>query len=389
MEHVHENVRTPKNKKQIGKIGKGDKIYIEDYAVTYLNQVARMSDDENGFAGLFGTCREIDGVKEYYIYAAIYQSADKILEGGLPREAVQKIMRKRAELFTEYFFLGWALILKENSGTMWENCYRTRLETLMGKPEVLMTLQKNNCEEHFYVYPTEMPKETEGYFIFYEQNDAMQNFLIEWHGMNHIDKCDGDSDRLAESCRNYYKEKQAARLKNRIVGVALAASVLFLIFATGAGINRLNAFEKMQEVSQTIVNTENVKSEVGEENIIVEETDVSEMQVMEETSVVTEEVKEEDTESNSMPLVPEEIITESEAEYEVEAEATEETITQVVLQEPIETDYMEYEVEVGDTLYEICIDFYGDLSKAQEICAINNIENMDNILYGEKILLPQ
>lgn len=389
MEQVRDNgnVRTPRNKKQIGKIGKGDKIYIEDYAVTYLNQIARISENENGFAGLFGTCREVDGIKEYYIYAAIYQSADNILEGGLPREGVQKIMRKRAELFTEYFFLGWALMLKENSGTMWESCYRSRLETLMGKPEVLMTLRRNSCEEHFYLYPTEMPKETEGYFIFYEQNDAMQNYLIEWHGTNHNDKCDGDADHLAESCRNYYKEKKAVRFKNRMAGLALVVATLLLIFATGFGIEQLNDFEKMQEVSQSVVTTEKISEiydEVEKENYVSGETasDIVET----EYSV---EVESEDAE-NSVIALPEENISEEDVAMEAEEGAeTEEAMTQVVLQEPAETEYMEYEVVRGDTLYDICIEFYGDLGKVQEICVLNHIENMDNILYGEKILLPR
>ena len=47
--------RSPKNKKQIGRIGKKDKIYIEDYAVTYLYQIARSTEHKSGLAGLFGT----------------------------------------------------------------------------------------------------------------------------------------------------------------------------------------------------------------------------------------------------------------------------------------------------------------------------------------------
>ena len=223
-----QEIKGPKNKKQIGRVGKGDKIYIEDYAVTYLNQIARSPETENGYAGLFGHCRIVDGKKEYYIYSAIYQECEKTKDGGMPREAVQKIMRRRGENFAEHFFLGWALIFKNDSGTMWESCYRSRMETLMGKPEVLMTLKCNTCEEHFYLYPTEMPKEAEGYFIFYEQNDAMQNYLISWHGENHKDKCDDEMDNVAESCRNYYKEKKSRRLRTRMAGIILTAAVLLL-----------------------------------------------------------------------------------------------------------------------------------------------------------------
>ncbi len=418
MDFTQENLtaRGPKNKKQIGCIGKGDKIYIEDYAVTYLNQIARAYETKNGFAGLFGTCREVEGIKEYYIYAAVYQEAANILEGGLPREAVQRIMRHRAEMFVEYFFLGWALIIKENSGIMWESCYRSRLETLMGKPELLMTLKCNTCEEHFYLYPTEMPKETEGYFIFYEKNDAMQNFLIDWHGTNHKDKCDEEGDNVAESCRNYYKEKKAQRLRTRLAGVLMTAAALLLIFSVGIWVQNLNDYGKMQEAGQTfdevmLSNGEEEKVEtvvqiaVTEESSMLEECSVPEDgsveeadtqigETLEEERVAVEEDSAEDTD------VQIEEILEEEQEIQEEAVSEEVVVEEVVMEEvsfeetistetEVSEQYITYEVSRGDTLYGICVQFYGDLSRAQEICQLNNIENMNNILYGEKILLPQ
>lgn len=47
-----------------------------------------------------------------------------------------------------------------------------------------------------------------------------------------------------------------------------------------------------------------------------------------------------------------------------------------------------YEVEKGDTLYTISREIYGDISKVQQICELNQIENPDNISYGQKIILP-
>lgn len=401
--------RGPKNKKQIGRIGKGDKIYIEDYAVTYLNQVARAPETEGGFAGLFGTCREVDGIKEYYIYAAVYQEAEKVPEGGLPREAVQKIMRQRADMFVEYFFLGWALILKESSGAMWESCYRSRLETLMGKPEILMTLRCNTCEEHFYLYPTEMPKESEGYFIFYEKNDAMQNFLIDWHGINHKDKCDEEGDNVAESCRNYYKEKKAERFRTRLAGVLLTAAVLLLIFSAGVGVQSLNRYDKMQETGQFLDDVMMSDMPVSEQDAVVHDLINENSQVAQEILPVGETESEENTEdiipetvseieetvSEDLPE-PEEEVSEPEEEILETVSEDEDVVAEEVTFEETMTEetslteqYITYEVSPGDTLYGICVRFYGNLSRAQEICRLNNIENMDNILYGEKIILPQ
>lgn len=427
--------RGPKNKKQIGRIGKGDKIYIEDYAVTYLNQIARSPETQNGLAGLFGTCREVEGVKEYYIYSAIYQECERTPEGGLPREVVQKIIRMRGEIFSEYFFLGWALIYSESKGTMWESCYRSRLESLMGKPEVLMTLKCKSCEEHFYLYPTEMPKETEGYFIFYEQNDAMQNYLIGWHSDNNKDKCDEEGDNVAESCRNYYKEKKAKQFRARLAGMAVAATALLLLFVVGTTVQGLNEYEEIQEVGQAFGETEETDEETANELIPIqweetstesennevalkeEMTESAENEVQEE-SVLAESVAQEDAEPVESMAQKESVPAESIAQEEnvsSESVVQEETDSMesvpaenVVQQEPVtfetvkeeneqieevvlieEMQYVTYEVSKGDTLYGICVRFYGNLYRVQEICELNNIKDMNNILYGQKILLPK
>lgn len=47
-----------------------------------------------------------------------------------------------------------------------------------------------------------------------------------------------------------------------------------------------------------------------------------------------------------------------------------------------------YVVRRGDTLRTICYSIYGDYSRVDEVCKWNNIDNPDNILYGQKLLLP-
>ena len=47
-----------------------------------------------------------------------------------------------------------------------------------------------------------------------------------------------------------------------------------------------------------------------------------------------------------------------------------------------------YVVRKGDTLQTICFNVYGDYSHVEEVGRWNNIENPDNILYGQKLLLP-
>lgn len=48
-----------------------------------------------------------------------------------------------------------------------------------------------------------------------------------------------------------------------------------------------------------------------------------------------------------------------------------------------------YIVRKGDTMTDICIRQYGSDARVAEVCALNNINDPDDIKEGEKIFLPQ
>ena len=47
-----------------------------------------------------------------------------------------------------------------------------------------------------------------------------------------------------------------------------------------------------------------------------------------------------------------------------------------------------YEVEQGDTLYTISQKIYGDTSRVEKICEVNQISDPDKIRSGQRIILP-
>ena len=55
---------------------------------------------------------------------------------------------------------------------------------------------------------------------------------------------------------------------------------------------------------------------------------------------------------------------------------------------PTKAEPVEYLIKRGDNLLRILRTHYGDESKLQEICLVNNIKNPDNIQVGQTILLP-
>lgn len=70
----------------------------------------------------------------------------------------------------------------------------------------------------------------------------------------------------------------------------------------------------------------------------------------------------------------------------VQGEATQSDTAQPVQEQTPIPQY--YVVRKGDTLRTICYDIYGDYSRVDEICRWNNIDDPNNILYGQKLLLP-
>lgn len=70
---------------------------------------------------------------------------------------------------------------------------------------------------------------------------------------------------------------------------------------------------------------------------------------------------------------------ETDAEHMLQ-ESAEETV--------VSTEHQVYVIKKGDTLEKINRLFYGSENRIKEICELNQIENQDNICYGEKIILP-
>jgi len=123
----------------------------------------------------------------------------------------------------------------------------------------------------------------------------------------------------------------------------------------------MNNYEKMEQVELALQNlTQNLEGQV-----LVQTEESPAIQEM--IAVSGDEVQEE-------PVKP------------AEEEQTEEA--EIQIQETTAQVKQMYIVKKGDTLLGICHRFYGDDSYMQEICELNQIENEDHIMAGEKILLP-
>lgn len=293
---------------------------------------------------------------------------------------------------------------------------------------------------------------TIGFQVFYDNNEAMQNYLLEWTGS-------ADRKRIAEKASG--QERQSAPVqfpreeKKRMPHGAMSVQLcLILVVLVAIVITSTDSYDKMEELNRSarevffaIENQEagETASDVGAEGaaenqekipskdkgIVVErETKTPEDTVADEQAEDKirdenfeaaedrgqDEVSEgeEENEEGVLKSVEKKADetdaqnsgkeTESDQEAETEDAPKEETASsdseeedRKETSEQNEEENEEalsrsitryYEVEEGDTLYTISQKIYGDISRVEKICEINELSDPDKIRSGQRIILP-
>ncbi len=124
-------MQLPTMVKQIGRVDSNERVYIEDYVYAYLNELKAEKSNLPLRAALFGHVYHRENRNFYLVYGAV--SVVDELANGRGEEQVRK------EYFEEYELIGYVNI---------------------------------------YGNKQELPGKKEGYYIFYDKNESMQNYLL-------------------------------------------------------------------------------------------------------------------------------------------------------------------------------------------------------------------
>jgi len=390
----------PKNTTQVGEIQGNQKIFIEDYVISYIKQLCRQEPDNRKRIAFYGVMRTEHEQDFFFIYGAsriaIHGKNDYYLIG----QDYEEIASTGAKYFEEYNPLGFVTIEDELPDGIFLVCD--------GKEKYI-----------------------KGYHIFYEKNDSMLTFLINMQSEKE-NKCNDNStydrrcveETTSKKCveepiqdmsvriepisararEEMFKkgktDSQAVEIKLFGIVKSVAASLLIVLCVTA--ISTLNGFGKIESVQNyfqkafreikekkipdkdEVVPT-SAKMEV--QNQLEEITVMSNSESDTTTSVsdnMTGMVKENEVVNNVSETINEPII---ELAIEPTVELAEE-IPEEVPEETVVSEPKSHVIESGETLISISKTFYGDDSKVRAICELNGITNSDNIQVGQKIILP-
>lgn len=386
---AREKWKLPKNIRQIGEPGTGMKILIEDYVYTFLHQMAESNLTCMKTAVLLGRVEKGAAV---YIQGAVETDMGQEIREWFSHEAWREIFQDIKSWFEGEEVVGWYMANPGFPPVLTEELKRLHMRNFSGDDHVFFQTDVLDQEEVFYLCRDHGLSPACGYYIYYEKNSPMQEYMSFKKGGMSIEPEGVQRDRTAARFRNVMQEKREQNNQRKVLAFLYTSCMFLVLVILVIGVTLVNNYDRMANMEHALHQiSESLEGEEAPKEVPEEDSgEVSiEAAMEEENRLAAAETKEEQE-------APEETREESAGEEQPEAPA-EEPEPAPAAEEPEETQEVisqavrepeRYQVQVGDTLLEICRLRYGNDDMVREICELNGLEDGDKIYVGETILLP-
>ncbi len=394
------NKNIPKNIRQIGECNASQKIYIEDYVVTFFKQLSEKKKNLSTVAVLYGKIeRDGDGICCFVMGAAECEAADSAAKNVLfSEENRQQALRVGKEYFAQYDLIGWALLESENDHVPKEAIVKTQLGAFADGDKLYYEMHKEDENEQFVFLESGIAHKIAGYHIFYDKNEGMQNYLVNWNAAQEKVFAECIEDRAARQFRSVYYNRKEEKTQRRIVGLLYGTTTLLLMFCCIMGVSMLNNYEKMKGMEIALNHLALALEEQRLPDVAVPAQAVPQSVQPKETQAVPQSAQPKETQAVPQSAQPKEeqqigesldaSVPDKDAKSVSENTAQYTNTGYILKKGEKESVHAVYTVQKGDTLLKISRRFYDSPDMIGEICALNDIENPNDIMQQQEILLP-
>jgi LysM repeat protein len=381
-------IKRPKNIKQIGDVSSDKKIYIEDYAFSYIHSIAYAAPSEEQAGVLLGKCERNESEECLFIKGVI--KARAMEEGSrtgiyFDEKVWNGIYADVEKYFPNLEVVGWFAALPEVTIERMQYLKRLHLDNFAGSMKTMYLISKAEKEEDFYLYEQGDLKKQKGYVCFYERNYEMQEYMLQKRGHRSVES--PESDKVMKSIRTIIQEKEVSKQQKRNAVFMYGISSFMIVVVLVIGINLMNSYEKMKNLDQSINNIAIQMSNLGD-NSTESAAEVSGNVVsVNKLNGDVYPTKEDNTESRQETSSNDNSSIESK-ETQQKQVSQETTAAEPATEAESTVGYDSYTVKTGDTIMSICKNYYGTVSKYSEVVAFNHLEDADKLYVGQEIKLP-
>lgn len=420
-----DNIKLPKNIRQIGNGNSDYQVYVEDNVMNYLKKIPVCQNDIR-YGVLLGTVKKAYGYTYIFVNGAV--DVEDIVENTVifSDEIWTNLNDNIHRYFRNVKIVGWFTSLNYQINNDMPYITKLHLDNFAGNDKIYLKLDRTEDEENFYVYGSNSLVKLPGYHIYFEKNSDMEDYIygsdIKSRFVKESRKIDSKKD-IDENTTvknseppKYGIEENAKKNPDGYDNVARKisksiASVLLMLALVGTAVVVSNdsAMKNIKsKISQIISGKNNGQNNIPVNGIINEPTELETTTQENDRDTALDNSQERNTEDGNI-IVIDEVTTTDKSSIEQSATqlttlATENTTssmgditsstednttspTEVTASAlPNESSY--YIVEKGDTLYSIAVKLYNDPDKMNDIISLNNIENINYVEEGKKLLLP-
>lgn len=397
----------PKNITQIGESNPRCKIYVEDYAMSYIKQLNYQAADKQQAVGLYGRKTEENGITYIFLYGACRLHFLQRESRHLSQAVLLEAEKQRKKYFLEQTFLAYCIL----QGEMVEGfyvCEQGSCRYVEGyarffeKNDSMLTFMLADRQEEAQPEIVEQEKYEEvrkrqeerraaseqgrrkNASIVRDRDDKWEHAAEEFEDVNERKMSDARRHMAAES------EKRATSTGSFVKMRWAVAAVFALLCITGLlNMGSGEEFSDMQAAARQLMDALTEQKLPDEAQMVSASAQVGTI-VAEDK--LTDALKAENASAESAQIAP------SNSEQPTSVPTPEPTAvpTPEPTVEPTPNPTpdptaapVSYVVQEGDTLSAICWKLYGSDKMMKQVCEMNDIDNPDDIKVGEKILLPQ
>lgn len=241
----------PKNIRQIGQATGNQKIYLEDYVITYLRQI--LTPEENmRVMILYGHKEMIDDELYWFVNGAVEAQHDFFMEKTIIDEESWKKVNEMAEkFFPDLTVMGWAITREDSTEDLEEQIMRTQRQFFRPDQKLYFEYITSDKTEALYLHEKGKRNMLSGYYIYYERNECMQNYMVSLRTRERHPE-EMNADHAARQFREVCQEKKQDLHKKRSSAFATCVSLLLVMAILVIGITMLNNYEKMQSMERVL-----------------------------------------------------------------------------------------------------------------------------------------
>lgn len=413
----------PKNIRQIGNVQGSVRIYMEDYVYTYLHGSGRSGWAHRG--SIFVGTRWQENGQKYLFVSGLVHIPDEYFKDGMPEFSDMMwggVYQDIKCYYDQVEILGWGMDVAGDCAKLTGNLEQVHRKAFQGQEKFAFLLDSLEKEEAFYIYEKNMLRRRDGYYVYYEKNPQMRDYMMQGRE-EEAPQPEVDPQRAVVTSYREITSKNSRKGGKVFQTFVYASCLALLVAVTAMGVNMMSSAGKIERLEEAVSFLEAAPADVEEDQAetpvdnpmgtpdgiqdaaesgdqaespveepaaedtmqqtnpqIQIESDQTQQALIGETkdqqAVDTQDAQAEPaTEESTQP----EQTDEPEAEQQIEDTADEEETPAFA-----EQDY--YIVSRGESLLGISKKLYGkDYTK--QLCERNGLEDENKIYAGQKLLL--